>query len=181
MQEAIKTGEASGKKHNFTLYSGLVLFLSIAIGLFWTMDQYSQYMAKSEERDTLEMKAKSLRSELDVLNNKEKELDKDENTKRAVRQYASKYMENQILDQIYRKIDGILVHEISMTAGQKLSNGLSLANISISVDARNINFLNDYINYLTSDKNEVRFKINTLSFPLKTENPDTSVTASIGL
>ncbi|EKE30134.1 MAG: hypothetical protein ACD_2C00038G0011 [uncultured bacterium (gcode 4)] len=163
------------------MYATLVLLLTLAITFFLTSGLYADYTSSNEEKVSLNGRIDSLKAELDSLNKKKNQVSNDKATKDAIAQFASVYREDLILNQIYSKFDWILVHDISMDKWQKLPNGLSMASISINVDAKNIAELNKYLNFLTEETSNIRFVVKSLNLPLSTDNVNTNVSAGLSL
>ena len=70
-----------------------------------------------------------------------------------------------------------------MTKGEKTPNGLSLANISLSLKAQDRATLGNYLNYLTNSKtNKKSYIIKNLNFPLDTmKDVPVSVNMELGM
>ncbi|MDD2565290.1 MAG: hypothetical protein PHZ26_00980 [Candidatus Gracilibacteria bacterium] len=163
------------------IYATLLIIITLGITFFVLSDLYSSYNQYNEEVASLKIKEKSLNEELMTLNEKKNKVKNDKKTQQLIAQYASPYREDIILNQIYAKFDGVNINDISMDKGQKLPNGLSMANIGFSIDAKNIVELNKYLEYLTDKTSNVRFIIKNAAFPLNSENQNSTTQASLSL
>lgn len=169
------------KAENKTVLSSLLILTSIIVWMFYTSDIYWKYIENTEQTKALETKLEALKSESNALKLKKDEYNNNNELKETINKYAWKFREDYIINQIYAKNEWINVNWITMDKWQKLPSWLSMANISISVDAKTISNLNKYIEYLTSDKNKVRFVIKSISSPINTENLSSSTTSNISL
>ncbi|EKD29751.1 MAG: hypothetical protein ACD_78C00290G0001 [uncultured bacterium (gcode 4)] len=70
-----------------------------------------------------------------------------------------------------------------MNKGEKLPNGLSEANISLSFQSQDITTLNNFLEYLTAGKtNKKSYVIKNMSFPLDTtKNEPIASTVELGM
>lgn len=169
------------KAETSSIIASILIMATIMIIFFFTSSEYSIYVEKTEESKSLQTRLDWLKKELASLNEKKSKVKNDAWTQKSISQLAGIYREDQILNQIYVPTDWISVHDINMDKWQKLPNWLSLANISISVDAKWIDDLNKYIDYLTSNSWKVRFVIKSFSVPINTENLDSAIAANLNL
>lgn len=163
------------------LYATIIIFATILILFFVTTKAYSEYTTNAELNKQTQSEVEKLKNKLNELNDKKSKVESDEKTKKLIIQYAREYREDQILDQIYNPKDWISVNDISMEKGNRLPNGLNMASINISVEAKDVESLNKYIEYLTWEQEQIRFVIKNISFPFASDSTTNSTTASISL
>ncbi|EKE28572.1 MAG: hypothetical protein ACD_3C00043G0011 [uncultured bacterium (gcode 4)] len=164
-----------------SMYATIILLVTIISTFLITSNLYATYTSSKEEKSSLDSRTESLKSELDALNKKKDQVSNDTATKAAISQFAWDYREDIILNQIYSKFDWIIVHDINMDKWQKLPSWLNMANININIDAKNIAELNKYLNYLTQESSSIRFVIKSASFPMNSENTNSSVSTWLNL
>lgn len=169
------------KADKINIYATLIILITLWITFFVLSDLYSSYNQYSEEITSLKTKEKTLNEELVILNDKKSKVKSDKKTQTLISQYASPYREDLILNQIYAKFDWVSINDISMDKWQKLPNWLSMANIWFSVNAKNTVELNKYLEYLTSKTSNIRFVIKNTTFPLNSENQNSTTQASLSL
>ncbi len=110
---------------------------------------------------------------LEYLQNMVKNIEKDTTLMSDIERYAGDFREDVIFDNLFASINGINIATVSLSPTGKTPNGLSLANISLSIRAQDIASLTNYLNYLTQSKvGKKSYIIRSLSFPLDTTKDD---------
>ena len=74
----------------------------------------------------------------------------------------------------------ITVSSISVDTGKKLPNGLSLAQVQISIQGNSVSDIVNYITYLTQDAN-YSFILDEIALPIDTAPEDTALQSGFGL
>jgi|GEM_PF-5736054 len=175
-QKDMKSPKAPGN-----IPSLLILVLSIALAFFFTRSQYYQYM---ENKDTLasttqEMQQK--KADLEALQIVAKNIEADKAVSDTIERFGGTFREDAILDSLFVPTTGVSISNITMNKGEKLPNGLSEANISLSFQSQDITKLNTFLEYLTSGKtNKKSYVIKNFSFPFDTTKNE-PITSSIEL
>lgn len=169
----------NNERKNF--YAIAIILITVIIWFFVTSDFYVSYLAHSEENTMTENKAASLNKELNSLNEKKKQFENDKLTQKLINQFAWEYREDLIINQLYASFTWVTVDSLSMDKWQKLPNWLSLANITVSVSAKDVKTLNSFLDYLTSAESNIRFIIKNISFPLDSNSPDNPTQATVSL
>lgn len=163
------------------IYASILIIITILILFFITSDLYSSYIQVQEEKTLTDSKLSFLKAELNSMNDKKMKVKNDWNVSKLISQFASQYREDVILNQLYKKFDWTSVDSISMDKWQKLPNWLSMADILITVSAKNVTELKKYLDYLTWDDSEIRFVIKSISFPFNSFDTNSPTQASISL
>lgn len=174
-----KSFNKGGSRQN--IYASVFIIITILILFFVTSDLYSSYVQVQEEKGMLDSKVNFLKTELNSMNEKKMKVKNDKEVGKLITQFSSEYREDVILNQLYEKFDWSSVDSISMDKWQKLPNWLSMANISITVSAKNIDELKKYLDYLTSESSKIRFVIKNISFPLSSFDTNQPTQATITL
>lgn len=171
------------KKNKKTISSLLVVCLSIAIAFFFTKDQYYQYLGNQDMLETTKKEVTEKKSMLEALEKVSKSIDTDAVLKGDMEKYASDFREDTILESIFTPMRGVGISNLSMARGEKLPNGLSMANISLSFRTQDIATLSKFFEYLTTGKaNKKSYIIKSFSFPFDTtKNDPISSTVELGM
>lgn len=160
------------------------LCLSILIGFFFTINQAYSYIENKDTLEAVKKDAAEQKSTLDKLNIIKENIDNDIALQNDISRYGGDFREDSILDSIFSPINtGINITSISMSKGEKTTNGLSLATISLSFKAQDIYTLNKFLDYLTTEKNNSKsYVIKHLNFPFDTtKNEAVSVGIELGM
>lgn len=172
-----QTIEAS-KKHTSKV---LILTLALAIGFFFTRDQYYTYLDNSTTLEQAKKENTDKKTVLDTLNSLKSRIASDETLKRTIDQFGQSFREDLILDSLFTHMNGVSVASANISKGEKLPNGISIGTVSLSFRVDSITTLNSFLEYLTSDKSNKRYMIKSLSFPLDTTKFEPfSVSAELG-
>lgn len=169
------------KNKRQSYYAIVLMFITLFCAIFITSDFYSSYFQHSEENAMSESKIASMNSELNSLNEKKLKLESDKDTKNTIKQFAWEYREDIILNQLYKPFAGATVDNVIMDKWQKLPNWLNMANIWITVSAKDISTLKKFLDYLTWENSDIRFVIKSISFPLDTANLNSTTQATASL
>ena len=161
----------------------MILLLVSILLLFWVVQpEYADYADKSTVADGVKSDLEKKTSELDALNTIKTRLD-DPTVRAQVDRYAGEFREDTVLASVFgARTLGVNLASVSMSPGQRLTNGLSLANISVSFTTRDLPTLTQYLSYLTAPDSDRRYVIKTLAFPYgKDHKSDISVSATLGM
>ncbi len=161
------------------IYASVLILITIIVLFFFTKNIYFSKIENQENLNNLTIKAEEIKKELDTLDDIKKKLNSDNKTKKDIEKYAWDYREDIILNSIFSKMSWILVKDISMNKWQKLPNWLSMADISINIDVANLQTLNNYLLYLTSENSNMRFVVKSVNFPFWSNNTSFSVSLNL--
>ncbi|EKE26316.1 MAG: hypothetical protein ACD_4C00337G0004 [uncultured bacterium (gcode 4)] len=154
------------KSDKKNIYSSLILIISLLIVFFITKDMYFENVEKNANLEALNTQSNELQSELQELNKIKADLDKNVKMKKILNQFGWEYREDRVVNNIFPKnINWLTIWGISMDKWNKLPNWLSLANISVNVEAEKIIDLVNYLDYLTSENSDIRFLVKNISVP----------------
>lgn len=167
----------------------IILAITLLTGLFYTWDAYTAYI---ENQDTLtktrieNVDKKKVLDNLMALGGEDGNggrIQSDAALKDSLERYAGTFREDAIIDSIFAKGANVSISSITIGKGGKLPNGLSMADISLSLRAPNIATLNNYLDYLTEKKeNKKSYVIKNLSFPFdSTKDESVNVSLSLGM
>lgn len=98
--------------------------------------------------------------------------------------YASAFREDAILASLFGGGTGILPLSIGMEKGTRLPNGLSMADINLTLRATSQASFMKYLEYLTGNSSQKRYVVKTANFPFDSTSPKTEpfqVTVTLGL
>jgi len=179
MQTTLQNKENNRKQ----VLSLVFLICSIVIGFFFTLDQGYSYIEKKDTLDATKKEIIEKKSMLEALQNTTKNIENSVELQNDIARYGSEFREDTVIDSIFTPINGVNIANISMTKGEKTPNGLSLANISLSLKAQDRATLGNYLNYLTNSKtNKKSYIIKNLNFPLDTmKDVPVSVNMELGM
>lgn len=112
-----------------------------------------------------------------------KNIENDVGLQSDIERYAGDFREDTIFDSLFAPINGISIANIALSKGEKSPNGLSLATISLSLKAQDVNTLNSFLDYLTNSKiNKKSYIVKSLNFPLDTtKNEAVPVSLELGM
>lgn len=179
----MQTTAQEKEKNKKQVISLVFIILSIGIGFFFTMNQGYSYIEKKDTLETTHKEATEKKQALEKLQTMVKDTEGNTGLRTDIERYGSEFREDTIIDSIFAPINGVNIANISMSKGEKAPNGLSVANITLSLKAEDIGSLNNYLDYLTNSKtNKKSYIIKNLSFPLDTtRNEPISVSLVIGM
>ncbi|MDD2487597.1 MAG: hypothetical protein PHS92_04485 [Candidatus Gracilibacteria bacterium] len=165
-----------------SIYASVLIVLSLIVLFFVTKDSYYANMEKNTNLEALTNQSQELKDELNALNKIKSDLSSSPQMQKIMNQYGGEFREDNIINNIFMANRGINISDISMDKGEKLPNGLTLANVSINLQAQKIEDLNNYYNYLTSENSNLRFVIKNTNFPFNMKNTGTlPVSISLGM
>lgn len=177
----MQTTQQDKEKNQKQVISLILLIASILLGFFITIDQGYTYI---EQKDTLEMTTKEILEKkwtLEKLQEMAKSIETNVELQNDMARYAGDFREDIIIDSIFSPISGVSIASMSMSEWEKAPNGLSLANITLSLKVRDRDTLNKFLNYLTNSKiNTKSYIIKSLTFPFDTTK-DEPVSVSLEL
>lgn len=161
----------------------VVLLLAVVIGFFFTQDQYYSYIANQDTVSQAHAENTKKEKTLSDLNVLEKKVSSDTALRDSLDRYAGTFREDTVIDSLFAPQSDISISEVSIGRGDKLPNGLSMADISVSLRAGNTLSLLNFLDYLTNKTDNKRsYVIKSLSFPLDTsaDGPQ-DVSLSLGM
>ena len=157
------------------------ILLGILILSFFTYDGYRSYIEKNDRLASETDKGNQTKLTIDRLNAL-RATSETASGKLQKERYAGTFREDQILESLFSLVgSGISIGSVSMGFGERLPIGLSLAGITLSVAADNVEALNGYIDALTGTAGNRRYMIKGLSFPMDTNNLASPVIANLQL
>lgn len=161
----------------------VLLGLAILIGFFLTKEQYYSYIEKSDSLSTVTKAAEEKKASHVKLQNLVKEITENASLQSDIERYAGDFREDQIIDSLFTRINGVSIASISMSPGEKAPNGLSLANISLAFRADDLTSLTNFLEYLTTSKaNKKSYIVKNISFPLdQSKNEPISSSVELGM
>ncbi len=172
------------------IYTPIALGITIIFLVLISRSVFADYVASSAQVSALETKAKEKENELKILSDLQAQFSDskvESALKKKISRYNKTFNEADIMEmmmvkppQLRANTDGtynLMVSAFGVDKGKKLPNGLSLASVNISLQARDVDTLVDYITYLTNQDSETAFTIDSITLPIDT-NPDE--TKSIG-
>ena len=127
-------------------------------------------MEQSDAIATAQAQLDTTNQNLTSLQAVEKNL-KDPTIAGDIQRYASSFREDDILENIFSNTSGVSIQNISMDKGQKTPNGLSLANINLSLMVTSKDQLISFLDYLTSPTNTKRYIIQSVNYPYDPVTP----------
>lgn len=167
--------------HN-RVYAPMLVGATLLIVIFFSRSVLSTYTAQGSELQTLQEKSTKLDTGLSTLAAIQEEFKGDANTplKEKAQKYGQAFDEASILEALmitppqvrpsHIGLYNLSIGSVSIDKGSVLPNGLSLATISVAVQARNLPTLLEYLTHLTQES-RYAFTINDFSIPFDT-NPE---------
>jgi hypothetical protein len=165
------------------IYTPIALGFTILFVILVSRPVLAEYTARDSEIQSLETELSKKKIELNALSNLQQELINTASgsaLKKRVDRYGKKFNEADIMETVMILPEqtrpnpngtyNLMVKSFSVSKGSKLPSGLSLANVSVAIQAKDITTIIDYITFLTQDA-PMAFTIDSISLPLDT-NPD---------
>lgn len=179
----MRTISENKKRSRDQIISIVLLIGSIVIGFFFTMDQGYGYIEKKDTLEATKKEASEKKQSLQKLQATVQNIETSVELQSDIERYAGDFREDVIFDSIFTPAKGISIATVSLSKGEKMPNGLSLATISVSLKAQDTNVLGEFLNYLTkSEINKKSYIINSLTFPLDTtKNEAVSVNMELAM
>lgn len=149
-----------------------VLFVLIGffIGGFFTYDLGYSMMDKSSVLEDTQHESAEKRKILDALGVIKQSANLPEN-QADIQKYAGQFREDQILESLFTVSgSGVAIGGITFQSGERLPSGISLGNVSITVQAESLTRFNALIDDLTSENAKRRYIVKGLSFPYDTSS-----------
>lgn len=147
------------------MYASAMLLISVVLAFFLTKSLYYSNIESKTNLEQLNIQSTDTKKELDELNMVKESIKNDSETRKNIERYASLFREDTIINSIFNKKDGISINDIAIDKWVKLPNWLNMWNISLNIDANNIESLNNYLKYLNSKDNSVWYVIKNVNFP----------------
>lgn len=163
-----------------SMYASILLVVTVIIAFFFTKSLYTDNIEASTNLELSNNQATELKTKLDELTTIKESIAKDEKTKKDIAWFGSSFREDKIIDSIFASKDGIAINDISIEKWSKLPNWLMMWNISLNIEANKLDLLNKYLKYLSSNENNIKYVIKSVTFPFDSRT-DLPVTASINL
>jgi hypothetical protein len=160
-----------------------LLIAAILIAAFFTYDQYYLLTAKREELRQAENEKTSLGQTLSDLGKLKTQASVPAFAEEISR-YASPFREDAVLASLFEKNSGILILSVGMKKGEKLPNGLSMADITVSLRTTSQQALLKYLDALTGITGKKRYVVKQIAFPFDSasaSNGPIQVNLSLGL
>ena len=184
-----KTPAFSGNRPSTLLtHTNLAIFfvaVSLLLVIFFGQGEYSSYLEASANLDTALAQEKTVSANLDTLNDIQRKTDAktgDSQVHSDLIRYADSLREDAIIRSIFKRDPNIIISSVSIAPGQTLPSGLSIADISLSLTAKDVTNLSRFLDYLTSPSNQKRYIIKSLSFPFDMQkNTNIAVSLVLGM
>ncbi len=172
----IQVPQKNDKKH---IIIALIL-ASILVVVFFTQGVVDEYMASSDAIDTASGKLSAVTAELANLKKIEAGLG-DVKMLEDVKKYAAPFREDEILTAVFEPSIAGSIQNVTISKGQKMPNGLSQADVNVSLTVSTKEQIMTYMQYLTDIKNTKRFVIKSVDYPFSAGDEGGSVALQLGV
>ena len=156
----------------------IVILVSLFVAFVFTYDMFVEYQAKGEEYATAKSAQEAAGKTLDRLDRIKVETAEGQS---EIQKYIQEFREDIIYEKIFETVgtDG-KIGSISITSGEVLTSGLTLANVNFTLDVADISNLLAFLDRATDENGKQRFLIKSVSFPYSTgETTNMSVSVSL--
>lgn len=158
----------------------IVILVSLFVAFVFTYDMFVAYQTKGEEYATAKSAQETAGKTLERLDQIKIETTEGQS---EIQKYIQEFREDVIYEKIFETVgtDG-KIGAISITAGEVLTSGLTLANVSFTLDVADISNLLAFLDRATDENGKQRFLIKSISFPYSTgEATNMSVAITLGM
>lgn len=161
-----------------SIYPAIIMLLSLFVAAMFTYDMFMGYQTKNETlalAQDEQSKAGKMLEQLDEVKNKTQD------QKTDIQKYIQEFREDTIYDKVFTTVgtDG-KISSISISPGEVLTSGLSLATVQFSMNVDNISNLLAFLDRATDENAEQRFLIQSLGFPYSSSSMN-NLSANIAL
>lgn len=170
------------------IYTPIALGFTILFVILVSRPVLADYTAQDSEVQTLESDLSKKQVELTVLSDLQQQLisaTSDSVLKKRVDRYGKKFNEADIMETVMLLPEqtrpnpngtyNLMVKSFTVSKWSKLPSGLSLASVSVAIQAKDIATIIEYVTYLTQDA-PMAFTIDSISLPIDT-NPESATEA----
>lgn len=156
----------------------IIILVSLFLAFAVTYDLFVEYQSKSEEYATAQTAQNEAGKTLERLDRVKSET---QDGKSDIQKYIQEFREDTIYQKLFDTVgtDG-KVGAVSIQSGEVLTSGLTLANVSFTLDVADMSNLLAFLDRATDENGKQRFLIKNISFPYSSGNP-ANITASITL
>lgn len=175
------------------IYIPFVLGFTILFTILVSRPVFSSYTDREAEIVKLEKKMTDATEEADALATLQKQLTEKWDTseiKKKVLKYNHPYNEADIMEMVMVKPPqtqpnpdstyNLIVKSFSIEKGKHLPSGLSLGNVSVSIEANSVDTIVSYLTYLTQNS-PMAFTIDQITLPIDTRPDGTDKTQWLSL
>ncbi len=163
-------------------FSPLPIFIAIAallIGVFFTFDLYTSSMEKSEELQNAQKKSQDAGTSLTALNSLKAQATV---MNSEVQKYIGEFREDKILESIFGLTgSGTQIEGISIDSGEKLTSGMSLVGINLTLQTETSDQLLQFLDRATDQNAPRRFLVKLVSFSYDSSTSNLPLTAIVQL
>ncbi|MDD3120062.1 MAG: hypothetical protein PHF46_01475 [Candidatus Gracilibacteria bacterium] len=170
----------------------ILIILSLILSWFVLKDLYYKNIDLSESLNTATEEMKTKEQTLKNYNDIKAKIDTNAEEKRVMDKYAGDFKEYAIIESIFSKSKFstnqfvgigayVSIKNLNVTKGEKLTNSLNMANITINLEAQNLQELKIFLESLVNDKENSRFLIKDFSAPFDSKNTGSSMQATVNL
>lgn len=170
----------------------ILIILSLILSWFVLKDLYYKNIDLSESLNTATEEMKTKEQTLKNYNDIKAKIDTNAEEKRVMDKYAWDFKEYAIIESIFSKSKFstnqfvwiwayVSIKNLNVTKWEKLTNSLNMANITINLEAQNLQELKIFLESLVNDKENSRFLIKDFSAPFDSKNTWSSMQATVNL
>lgn len=172
----------------------MALGITIIFLVLISRSVFADYVSYAAQVNALETKAKEKEGELKILSDLQAQFADtkvDSPLKKKINRYNKEFDEANIMEMVMVKppqlranTDGtynLMISSFGVDKGKKLPSGLSLASVNISLQARDIDVLVDYITTLTNEYSDTAFTIDGITLPIDTKPDETKPAEGISM
>lgn len=153
-----------------------LLVLSVLVAFFFTYDSFIEYQAKIEETQATQHESEEAGKLLEHLDGVKTQVTSGNSD---IGKYIRPFREDVLYKQVFDLAQNSgQITNISLTQGEVLSTGLSLAGIQLQLQADSMENLLGFMDKVTHENSERRFLIKSVSFPYSSEQ-EGPISASI--
>ena len=158
---------------------GLII-ATVVILAFFTQGYIQDFMEKSDTLQSAQDKLVSLTIEKTNLQTIEKDIASDTTKQADLKRYAGDFREDEILDSLFSQNTGVSIQSVSLDRGQKMPNGLSMANVNLGLTVTSKAQLSAFLDYLTAENSPKRYVIKSVDYPFGSSDMGGSINLSLG-
>lgn len=170
----------------------LVITLAMFIGWFLMKDMYYTHLDLKESYRVAKLDMDSKKQTLDSFNAIKQKIESNEEEKKNIDKYAWDFREDLIINSIFAKSkysnnsltsswSFVSIKSLTMDKWEKLSNWLSVATISVDLEAQNLKELSSFTDSLVDNNDTTRFLIRSINFPYNSKGEATSLPVNLSL
>jgi hypothetical protein len=148
----------------------LAILFAMIIGILFTYDLATGYLEKKSNLESAEARKIQVGTTLESLKALEASLSTPE-AKAESERYAGVYREDQILSHLFETVGtGSTIGNISLSKGEKLPSGISLAALSVDVETPSLESFLSLLDRLVDENAKKRYLVKGLNFAYDTSN-----------